>query len=179
RAALDFLMKNTRENQRARATAQIAVNWTNYNAETPEVSSWMKDRVAEIKSLGKEIKKLKGSTIDTNQMVQKATAIGHSGRLVFETVDLDDKELLVDLAARVRDQLQSGVVIIVGQGESFPLMVSVSKDRADKNKAGDILKTVTSVMGGKGGGRPDFAQGAVEKMDRMSEAKNKVLEMLS
>jgi alanyl-tRNA synthetase len=178
RLALDFLMKNTRENQRARSTASMTVNWNNYLSDTPEVSLWMADRLSEIKNLGREIKKLRGSAIDTDVMIRNASGIAAGGRLVFERVDTDDRELLNQLSDKVRDQIQSGVVVMVGHGETFPLLVSVTKDRTGKTKAGDILKTVTGVMGGKGGGRPDFAQGAVETPDRLQEARDKVLQML-
>ena len=179
RHALEFLMKNTRENQRARATASMSVSWTNYMGETSEISGWMKDRVAEIKSLGKEIRKLKGSAVDTEMMVRAAAQIPDGGRLVFESVEVDDREILIQLGDKIRSQIQTGVVVIVGHGESFPVLVLVTKDRAGKFKAGDILKAVIAVMGGKGGGKPDFAQGAVEKLDRLPEAKSKVIAMCS
>ena len=62
--------------------------------------------------------------------------------------------------------------------DSCPALVTVSKDISKQIKAGDLLKTIAGVMSGKGGGRPDFAQGAVSDMSQFDEAKAKAIEMI-
>ena len=50
------------------------------------------------------------------------------------------------------------------------MIVSVSKDLNPDLAAGNILKELALVMGGKGGGRPDFAQGAAPDRSKLKEA---------
>ncbi len=126
----------------------------------------------------KEIKKLKGSSISIEDLVSKAQKMG-STNVVAEQVDLEDRDVLAQISDQVKNKLQSGIVILLGKGDtSTPLLVSVSKDLSVKVKAGDILKELAAVMGGKGGGRPDFAQGAVPNAKAWDQAKAKLLNMV-
>ena len=80
--------------------------------------------------------------------------------MVFADIPMDDRKVLNDLTDRLRDKLGDAVVIVIGQGEtSHPLIVSVSKSLAGRLNAGKILGAVAGALGGKGGGRADFAQG--------------------
>ena len=128
----------------------------------------------EISNLQKQIKKLKGSAISVDDLVGKATSMG-STKVVAEQVDLEDRDVMAQVSDQVRDKLQSGIVVLLGKGDpTTPILVSVSKDLAGKIKAGDILKELAAVMGGKGGGRPDFAQGAVPNAKAWSDAQAKL-----
>ena len=132
----------------------------------------------EISNLQKQIKKLKGSAISVEELVGKATNMG-STKVVAEQVDLEDRDVMAQVSDQVRDKLQSGIVVLLGKGEATtPILVSVSKDLAGKIKAGDILKELAAVMGGKGGGRPDFAQGAVPNAKAWSDAQAKLKTMV-
>jgi len=44
------------------------------------------------------------------------------------------------------------------EGDKVRLAAGVTKDATDILKAGDLIRTVAEKVGGKGGGRPDFAQ---------------------
>ncbi len=126
----------------------------------------------------KEIKKLKGSAISVDDLVGKATSMG-STKVVAVQVDLEDRDVLAQVSDQVKNKLQSGIVVLLGKGDATtPLLVSVSKDLSGKIKAGDILKELAAVMGGKGGGRPDFAQGAVPNASAWSQAQAKLKEIV-
>ncbi len=95
--------------------------------------------------------------------------------LILADVPLDDRQVLAEVTDHLKNKIQSGIVVVVGQGEgSHPVIVSVSKDITGEFAAGNVLKEVAAIMGGKGGGRPDFDQ--VEEPDRskISEAFKKV-----
>ena len=62
-----------------------------------------------------------------------------------------------DLVAAVRDHQ---VVIVAG----------VTADRTSKVKAGELVASIASVVGGKGGGRPDFAQAGGTDASRLADA---------
>ncbi len=63
--------------------------------------------------------------------------------------------------AVMQDKLGDGLVLLVlPQGEKFTLGVGVSPNLTGKWKAGQIVKELTTLFGGKGGGRPEAAFGA-------------------
>jgi alanyl-tRNA synthetase len=60
----------------------------------------------------------------------------------------------------LRGQVKSGVVLVASAEDGkVALALGVSPDLKDKLKAGDLVREISAVVGGKGGGRPDFAQG--------------------
>jgi alanyl-tRNA synthetase len=60
----------------------------------------------------------------------------------------------------LRGQLKSGIVLVASSEEGkVALALGVTPDLKDKLKAGDLVREISAVVGGKGGGRPDFAQG--------------------
>ncbi|MDH4229043.1 MAG: alanine--tRNA ligase [Nitrospirota bacterium] len=64
------------------------------------------------------------------------------------------------LSDRVRDQLGTGAALLSSvEGERVSLLCVVSRDLVDRLSAGDLLREVAVMVGGKGGGRPDMAQG--------------------
>jgi alanyl-tRNA synthetase len=73
------------------------------------------------------------------------------------------KKALRELADRLRDKLQSGVVALgtVEEGTAA-VLVAVTGDLTSRVHAGDLVKAASAAMGGKGGGKADFAQGGGE-----------------
>jgi alanyl-tRNA synthetase len=100
--------------------------------------------------------------------------------MVFADVDMDDREVLAQVADQIRNKIQSGVVVVVGKGETtHPIVIIVSKELTAEIKAGELLKDIAATMGGKGGGRPDFAQGAAPDRSKIAEARNLLQQRLS
>lgn len=91
---------------------------------------------------------------------------------------LDDKGLR-ELADRLRDKLQPSVIVLGSvQGDRVALLAAVSKDAAKKYHAGNIIKQIAPIVGGGGGGRPDFAQAGGKDSARLDEALQKVYELI-
>ena len=70
-----------------------------------------------------------------------------------------DAKTLRDAVDRYKDKLQSAVIVVgsVDNGK-VRLAAGVTKNNIDRIKAGDVIRPVAEQVGGKGGGRPDFAQ---------------------
>ena len=51
------------------------------------------------------------------------------------------------------------VILAATGGEKVALVAGVTKDVTDRVKAGELMQFVAAQLGGKGGGRPDMAQG--------------------
>ncbi len=79
---------------------------------------------------------------------------------VVRRVDNLDREALRQLSDRTRDRLKTGGVVLVSAGpENRVTMVSsVTADLKGRFHAGNIVKALAPLVGGKGGGRPDFAE---------------------
>jgi alanyl-tRNA synthetase len=93
--------------------------------------------------------------------------------LATKVEGLDDRGLR-DMADRLRDRLKSGIVVLAAaQGDKAMLLAVVTKDLVGRFHAGNIIKQLAPIVGGGGGGRPDFAQAGGKdptKLDAAVEA---------
>jgi alanyl-tRNA synthetase len=79
--------------------------------------------------------------------------------LVARQVDGVDKDALRALVDRHRDRIKSGVVVLAGSADGKVLIVAgVTPDLVKRVPAGKIVKQLAPIVGGGGGGRPDFAE---------------------
>jgi alanyl-tRNA synthetase len=80
-------------------------------------------------------------------------------KLVTRKVAGLEKNALRGMSDTLRDRLGSGVVVIASENDGrVNLIVSVSKDLTARVKAGNLVKDLAPIVGGGGGGRPDFAE---------------------
>jgi alanyl-tRNA synthetase len=78
---------------------------------------------------------------------------------------------LRDIADNLRSKLGSGVVVIGTRTDgNVSLVAAVSKDLTHKVKAGELVKKLSAIVGGGGGGRPDFAQAGGKDPEKLPEA---------
>jgi alanyl-tRNA synthetase len=91
---------------------------------------------------------------------------------------VDDKGMR-ELADRLRDKLQPAIIVLgAAQGDRVALLAVVSKDATNRYHAGNIMKQIAPLVGGGGGGRPDFAQAGGKDPTRLDEALQKVYELI-
>lgn len=127
-----------------------------------EVEPRLESLLAEMEALRKELQRRQ------QQQAHSAAGALASGarmvagvRVVAASVDGASRDDLARLADAVREQLQSGVVVLAGgQDSRIPLVAEVTRDLTDRLHAGVLVKEVGARAGGGGGGnRPDFATG--------------------
>ena len=108
-----------------------------------------------------------GSAGEGNDEARDVAGIKVLAKIV-EDIDANGTRQLSDtLLAR----LKSGVVIIGRRDESKAgLIVRVSSDLTNKVKAGDIIREIAPILGGKGGGKPDMAEGGGPEVAKLQEA---------
>jgi alanyl-tRNA synthetase len=98
-----------------------------------------------------------------------------------KVVDLD-KQALRGLADSLKAKIKTGVVVLASTSDgAVQIVVAVTPDLIDRVKAGQIVKELAPIVGGKGGGRPDFAEAGgkqPEKIDEMLEASRGIVETL-
>ena len=86
----------------------------------------------------------------------------------LEGVDAKNLRTMVD---QQKDKLGSGIVFFGTSSEDkVALVCGVTKDLTDRVRAGDVLAEAAPVVGGKGGGRPDMAQGGGNQPENLDEA---------
>jgi len=93
-----------------------------------------------------------------------------------------DKDALRNLADSLKAKIKSGVVVLASENDGkVQIVVAVTADLTQRVKAGQIVKEIAPIVGGGGGGRPDFAEAGgrqPEKIDEMLAAAEGVVKTL-
>ena len=96
-------------------------------------------------------------------------------KVLSQRVAVDSPAALRDLGDRFRDKITSGVIVLGSAAADKALLIAVvTKDLTDRFHAGNIVKAIAPIVGGKGGGRPDMAQAGGSRPDKLDEAIEKV-----
>jgi alanyl-tRNA synthetase len=96
-----------------------------------------------------------GGSADRSDDVEEIGGI----KVLATRIDGADAKTLRDAVDRYKDKLQSAIVVLGSVDNGVVrLAAGVTKDNTDRIRAGDLIKPVAEQVGGKGGGRPDFAQ---------------------
>src|SRR5262249_44375253 len=94
-----------------------------------------------------------------------------------------DKDALRGLADSLKAQIKSGVVVIASESDGkVQIVASVTPDLTARVKAGDVVRELAPIVGGRGGGRPDFAEAGgkqPEKIDELLQAAEGVVRKLA
>jgi alanyl-tRNA synthetase len=92
-------------------------------------------------------------------------------RLITAKVDGVEGKELRSMVDDLRARLESGVVLLASESDgSVALALGVTKDLTKRFRAGDLVREVAGVVGGRGGGRPDFAQAGGGDPSKLDEA---------
>jgi alanyl-tRNA synthetase len=117
---------------------------------------------AETKRLAREVSKLKVEGARSQQSLSPGAieeAQFSGGKFVAQQAEGLGKDELRQLADAHRDRIKTGIVVIGSKGDGkLSLVVAVTKDLAPRVHAGQIVKQIAPIVGGTGGGRPDFAE---------------------
>lgn len=122
------------------------------------------------RSLEKEIDNLKQRLAMNQSQELLAQAIEINGIKILSTkLEGADPKLLRETVDKLKDKLGNGVVMLASvQDDKIILNAGVTKNCVTKVHAGELVNFVAQQIGGKGGGRPDMAQGGgiqVENLD--------------
>lgn len=111
---------------------------------------------------------------------KNAKTVGDIGVISQEVSFITDPESLRTYADLLRDRLEHGVVALgFTQGDKCTLLIALTKDLKDKLHAGKMVAELAPLIGGKGGGRPDFAQAGGTDAGNLKTALDKVFELVS
>ena len=112
------------------------------------------------KELEREIEKLRGQFEKDQipELLEKQNSVDGTQFLISQ-VDGADAKQLREIADQLKEKLGAAVIVLASAGQAnVNLVASVGKDLTKKYHAGNIIKELAAMVGGGGGGRPDFAQ---------------------
>nr|AQQ74798.1 hypothetical protein [uncultured bacterium] len=91
-------------------------------------------------------------------------------KLVAREVSGLDKDGLRTLVDQQRDRIKSGVVVLASPADGkVAIVVGVTPDLTKKVPAGQVVKQLAPIVGGRGGGRPDFAEAGGKDASKIAE----------
>jgi alanyl-tRNA synthetase len=131
-------------------------------ASRTDVAGKVRQLVEQNKALEKELKGLRSKIAGAagQDLAGGAQEINGIQVLAARMDDDTDAGALRDTVDRMKDKLGTAVVVLgaATTDGKVRLAAGVSKNATDRIKAGDLIREVAVQVGGKGGGRPDFAQ---------------------
>ncbi|SNZ06504.1 alanyl-tRNA synthetase [Persephonella hydrogeniphila] len=144
--------------------------------------------IDKIESLKLKVKELEREleSIKKKSVVERITEIlsvedREDYKVAYGKIENLSPNELRDLADVARAKLGKSVVLLASVDKEkgkINLIVAVSKELTDKIKAGEVIRQVAPVIGGKGGGRPDMAQGGGTDIQKLEDAFRKFLELV-
>jgi len=132
------------------------------------------------KELEREIEKLRGEFQKDQipELLRKQSSINGTKFLVSQ-VDGADAKQLRDIADQLKEKLGTAVIVLASAGQAnVNLVASVGKELTRQYHAGNIIKELASMVGGGGGGRPDFAQAGGKEPGKIDAALKRAEELI-
>jgi alanyl-tRNA synthetase len=132
------------------------------------------------RELEREIAKLRGE-LKKNQipdLLAKKRTIDGISALITQVDGVDAKQLR-EIADQLTEKLGSGVVVLASVADdTVSLVASVTQDLLPRLHAGNIIKELAPLVGGGGGGRPDFAQAGGKEPESVAAALKRAEELI-
>jgi alanyl-tRNA synthetase len=167
---------------------QVAIDWLQRQDQTLRALSGrlktspeqLDERVEQLLSrsreLEKELERLKSKLASAagSDLASAAVEVGDF-KLIAAELDGVDPNGLRDTVDQLKNKLGSGIVVLGTRvGEGVRLVAGVTQDLTSRFKAGEVVNHVAGQVGGKGGGRPDFAQAGGTEPAGLGAALNSV-----
>ncbi|WAM30633.1 alanine--tRNA ligase [Caldicellulosiruptor naganoensis] len=136
---------------------------------------------SKVGDLEKELERYKLLLIDNElELLYKSALQVGEFKLIINRKDTQDTDYIKLLTDRVREKDSKAIVLnVIKQDNKAIVLMACSKEAVKKGiDCGRIVREVCSVLGGKGGGRPDFAQGGSNNVENLESAVQKAVELV-
>ena len=169
--ALHHLREQERELRRVGELLRVAPG---------EVATRVARLLDERKEKEREIASLKNASrgASAGELASEARELAGTKVLAARAEGATGKELrgMVD---DLRGKLGSGIVLLAAEQDGrVSLALGVTPDLKERYKAGDLVREVAAIVGGKGGGRPDFAQAGGSDASQVDAAFERLFELV-
>ena len=162
-AALDYIASEEQQLQQAASTLKV---------KPAQLMNKLTQLLASHKELERELNKAKQqqSSAQGANLAQQAVKVGELQVLACE-VPGADRNALRQMMDQLKNELKHAAIILASvKDDAIQLIAGVTKSDTESIRAPQLLKCVTDQVGGKGGGRPDLAQGGGEDVGKLAEA---------
>ena len=124
------------------------------------------------RQLEKEVDALKAKLASSAGTDLASTAVDVAGlKVVASELEGADRKALMETADQLKNKLGEGVVVLASvEDGKVTLVAGVTKSATGRIKAGDLMKHLAAQVDGKGGGRPDMAQGGGNDPSKLEDA---------
>ncbi len=142
------------------------------NEKDKEKSSIIENLKETLKLKDKELAQLK-QKINSQQgasLANKSVTIGKI-KLLIEQLENHSPNELRQVLDSLKAKMESAIIVLASvQNDKIALVIGVSNTLTQQIKAGDLMKFITAQIDGKGGGRPDMAQGGGTNIKALAKA---------
>jgi alanyl-tRNA synthetase len=139
-------------------------------ADMEERIDGLQSELDRLRKQNEQMQRVQGSAV-ADGLIESARAVA-GAHLVVAQVSVSSRDALKEIADRVRARVSSSLVVLAANvdGSSAFLVAATPDIVAQGVNAGQIVGEVARAGGGKGGGRPDLAQGATSDSSRLGAA---------
>ena len=157
------------------------------NAPQAQAADAVQRLQSDVKRLNREVEQLKvkaalgGATgkSSAHSTANDDTQHVQDVKLIARRADGLEKNALRGLSDSLRDKLGSGVIVLASEQDGkVALVVSVTKDLTARVQAGRLVNELAPVVGGGGGGRPDFAEAGGRDASKIDDMLGRAPEVL-
>jgi alanyl-tRNA synthetase len=170
--ALEYIQKQEKNLKEAAALLRAAPQ---------DLAGRVQKLLAQQKELEKEIERVKAQAMSrqfapSTQDIREIDGV----KILSQQVNVDSAKDLRVMLDNLKSQIKSGVIVLGAEAADGKAMLicGVTEDLTDKHHAGEIIKKLSTKVGGTGGGRPDMAQGGGPNSDKIGEALESLLEIV-
>ena len=146
-----------------------------------DVGDKVREQLERVKQLEREVRTLKDRLATGKGVDLAAGAIDVQGvKVVATKIDGADAGALRSAVDQLKERFKSAVVVLasVESPAKVVLVVGVTDDQTSRIKAGELAGAVAAQVGGRGGGRADFAQAGGSKPEALDAALDSVREFV-
>lgn len=145
---------------------------TQLSCKPEELPSRLSAAQEQARQIERELKSLKAKAAANlaDELVGTAKQVGNV-KVVASVVEAESPEILRNLAGTILKKLGDGAVVLGAKFDTEKASVCAAcstSASAQGLKAGDIVKDLCTKLGGKGGGKPDFAMGGAKEADKIA-----------
>jgi alanyl-tRNA synthetase len=158
------------------------------DATTSEMLKQIDTRVAHLEKVEAEVRDWEKQSAKTAEAELRSRAAqianelirSHAGeKFCVAKVKDGDGKLLQAVVDTLKSKFDGPIFLVGATAESVALVASVPKEMTARVQANKLIQQIAPIVGGKGGGRPENAQGAGKDASKIAEALAKARELLS
>ena len=141
------------------------------NSPVAEVEKKIETLLAQQKELEHQLKtvKMKQAGEMARSLQAQAKTYG-SVKAIIQAIADADGDFLQSVVETLKSEFKGVVVLASVNGSTVALAAGVSHELTKQIQAGKIIQAIAPILGGKGGGKPDFARGAGKEANKVAEA---------